>query len=111
MVWRSPAGDGFRAQLRGLAREIGSHAREIEEAAGALDRHASAVERMKRGIQDAQAWVTARINEAARTVREAGEGAVGAVELAIASAATTAPVGGSKDWLDLRMLFERRGWA
>ncbi len=111
MVWKSPAGDAFRDQLHGLAGEIGAHASALQGAAEALERHAAAVEETKGAIRDAQAWVTARLNDAARTVREAGETTVGAVEQAIASAARSAPVAGSRDWLDFRQLFERRGWA
>ena len=111
MAWRSPAGNAFRNQLRGLAGEIGGHASALQDAAGALERHATAVEGTKRAIQDAQAWVTARFDDAARAVRQAGESTVGAVEDAIASAARNAPAAGSRDWLDFRQIFEKKGWA
>ncbi|NEN06021.1 hypothetical protein G3T36_09050 [Diaminobutyricibacter tongyongensis] len=111
MTWKSPAGDSFRNQLHGLAGEIGAHASALQDAAGALERHVTAVEGTKRAIQDAQAWVTARIDEAARAVRQAGEDTVGAVEGAIASAARDVPAAGSRDWLDFRQLFEKKGWA
>ncbi len=111
MVWRSRAGDAFRDQLRVLAGEIGGHASALQSAADALERHASAVEGTKRAIQDAQAWVTARLNDAVRTVREAGETTVGAVEHAIASMSRNSPAAGSKEWLDFRQVVEKRGWA
>lgn len=111
MAWRSSAGDAFREQLHGLAGDIDSHVSALYGAADALERHASAAEGTKRAIQDAQAWVTARLNEAARAVRDAGEGAVGAVENAVASAARNVPAAGSKEWLDFRQLFEHRGWV
>ncbi len=111
MLWRSPAGDAFRDQLRMVAGEINAEASALHGAAEALERHASAVDSAKQAIQDAQNWVTARLNDAARTVRGAGEATVGAVEDAIASAARQAPAVGSKDWLDFRQLFERRGWV
>lgn len=111
MPWHSFAGDAFRDQLRGLAGETGSHVSALYGAADALERHASAVEGTKHAIQDAQAWVTARLNEAVSAVRDAGEGAVSAVENAVVAAARNAPAAGSKEWLDFRQLFEYRGWA
>ncbi len=111
MAWRSPAGNAFRNQLRGLAGEIGAHASALQDAAGALERHATAVEGTKRAIQDAQAWVTARFDDAARAVHQVGESTIGAVEDAIASAARNAPAAGSRDWLDFRQIFEKKGWA
>ena len=111
MVWRSHAGDAFRDQLRMVAGDIGAQAAALHGAADALERHASAVDTTKQAIQDAQRWVTARLNDAARTVREAGEATVGAVEEAIVSAARNAPVAGSRDWLEFKQLFERRGWV
>jgi uncharacterized protein YukE len=111
MAWRSSAGDAFRDQLRGLAGDIGSHVSALEGAAAALERHASAVEGTKRAIQDAQAWVTARLNEAVRTARDAGDGVVDALESAVISTSRNAPAPGSREWLDFRQLFERRGWV
>jgi hypothetical protein len=111
MAWRSHAGDAFRERLNVAAREVGAHASALHSAAEALERHAYAVEGTKHAIQDAQAWVMARLNDALRAVRETGETTAGAVEHAIASAARSAPVSGSRDWLDFRQLFERRGWV
>lgn len=111
MVWRSSAGDAFRQQLRGLAGDIGANASALQSAAEALEHHASAVEGAKRAIQEAQAWVTARLNDAVRTVREMGETAASAADHAIASAARSAPIGGSKDWVEFRRLFEQKGWV
>lgn len=111
VAWRSPAGDAFRDQLRMIASDIGAQATALHNAAEALERHASAVDRAKSAIQDAQAWVTTRLNEAAHAVRQAGEATVGAVEHAIASAARNAPRAGSKEWIEFKQLFERRGWA
>jgi uncharacterized protein YukE len=111
MVWTSPAGDAFRGQMHRLTSEMGAHASALQEAADALERHATSVEGAKRAIQDAQTWVSARLSEAARSVREAGEGTVGAVEQSIVSIARNVPPAGSRDWLDFRLMFERRGWA
>ena len=111
MTWRSHAGDAFRDQLRMTVGDIGAQASALHDAAEALERHASSVDNTKRAIQDAQTWVTARLNDAVRTVREAGETAAGAVDDAIASASRNAPTAGSRDWLAFRQLFERRGWV
>ncbi len=111
MKWRSPAGDAFRDQLRVLVGDLASHASALQTAADALERHASAVDGAKRAIQDAQSWVTARLNDAVRTVRAAGETTVGAFEHAMAAAGRNAPPSGSSEWLDFRQLFEKRGWA
>ncbi len=111
MAWQSKSGEAFRMQLAGIAADLGASAARLDDAASALESHAAAVEQVKHSIADAQRWVSARVNDALSILRGIGDGAARTVEQTIAAAGSSSPVLGSKDWLELKSTFERRGWV
>lgn len=102
MEWASAAGDALRGQIRVSAHALGIQATLLDTAAECLAKHIRAVEALKEAIFVAQQAALSLWDRVTEFVANGAE---------VPRLFAVPPPLGSKDWLDIRNDFARRGWA